>query len=127
MHRIHDAFAAAREHGGALIIYITAGDPTLDDTVELVLAAACGGADIIEVGVPYSSPVADGPVIQAACHRALAAGATVRGVLGTVARIRERSQVPIVLMTCFNPILAFDMDRFAQAAAEAGADGVLVS
>ena len=125
MQRIHDAFEAADD--GALIIYITAGDPSLDDTVELVLAAERGGADIIEIGVPYSNPLADGPVIQAACKRALAGGATVRGVLDTVAGIRERSEVPIVLMTCFNPVFMFGLDEFAEQAAAAGADGVLVS
>ena len=127
MQRIHNAFERSREHGGALIIYITAGDPSLDDTVELVLAAERGGADIIEIGVPYSNPLADGPVIQAACKRALAGGTTVRGVLDTVARIRERSEVPIVLMTCFNPVFIFGLDDFAREAAAAGADGVLVS
>ncbi len=125
MQRIHDAFA--KSGNNALIIYITAGDPTLADTVELALAAERGGANLIEIGVPYSNPLADGPVIQAACKRALAGGATVRGVLDTVARIRERSAVPLVLMTCFNPIFRFGLEKFAEAAAAAGADGVLVS
>ncbi len=127
MQRIHEAFERSNERGGALIIYITGGDPTLDDTVELVLAAERGGADIIEIGVPYSNPLADGPVIQAACKRALAAGASVRGLLASVAKIRERSEVPIVLMTCFNPVFIFGLEKFAQVAAEVGVDGVLIS
>lgn len=125
MQRIHAAFE--RSGNRSLIIYITAGDPSLDDTVDFVLAAERGGADIIEIGVPYSNPLADGPVIQAACKRALAAGATVRGVLDTVARIRARSEVPIVLMTCFSPVFRFGLEEFAHAAAAVGVDGVLVS
>ena len=127
MQRIHDAFARTRDCGGALIIYITAGDPSLDDTVELALASERGGADIIELGIPYSSPVADGPVIQEACRRALEGGATVRGVLAAAAQIRERSETPLVLMTAFNPVLIFGLERFAAAASEAGVDGVLIS
>jgi tryptophan synthase alpha chain len=127
MQRIHDAFARTRDCGGALIIYITAGDPSLDDTVELALAAERGGGDIIELGIPYSSPVADGPVIQEACRRALEGGATVRGVLAAAAQIRERSEAPLVLMTAFNPVLIFGLEKFAAAASEAGVDGVLIS
>jgi len=127
LQRIHEAFRRSREQGGALIIYLTAGDPCLDDTVELALAAERGGADLVELGIPYVAPIADGPTIQAACRRALAAGTTVRGVLEAVGRIRDRSEVPIVLMTCYNPILQFGPQEFAQAAASQGVDGVLTS
>lgn len=127
MNRIHDAFAQAREHGGALIIYVTAGDPSLDDTVEIVLAAERGGADLIELGIPYIAPTADGPTIQAACQRALSAGATVGGVLDVARRIRERSDIPLITMTCYNPILVYGLQRYAADAKAAGIDGVLVS
>lgn len=127
MNRIHDAFAQAREHGGALIIYVTAGDPSLDDTVDIVLAAERGGADLIELGIPYIAPTADGPTIQAACRRALSAGATVGGVLDAARRIRERSDIPLITMTCYNPILVYGLQRYAADAKAAGIDGVLVS
>lgn len=127
MKRIHEAFANARDHGGALIIYVTAGDPSLEDTVEIVLAAERGGADLIELGIPYIAPTADGPTIQAACQRALSAGTTVGGVLDVARRIRERSQIPLVTMTCYNPILVYGLQRYARDAKAAGIDGVLVS
>jgi len=127
MKRIHDAFETAQAHGGALIIYVTAGDPSLDDTVEIVLAAERGGADLVELGIPYIAPTADGPTIQAACQRALSAGTTVTGVLGAARRIRERSAIPLVTMTCYNPILVYGLERYARDAQAAGIDGVLVS
>ncbi len=127
MKRIHDAFERAQERGGALIIYLTAGDPSLDDTVRLVLAARRGGADLVELGIPYIAPTADGPTIQAACLRALSAGATVRGVLDAARRIREQSEIPLVIMSCYNPILVYGLQRFAADARDAGIDGVLVS
>lgn len=126
MNRIHDAFANAPDPG-ALIIYLTAGDPTLDATVELALAAERGGADLIELGIPYIAPTADGPTIQAACKRALDAGSTTAGVLDAARRIRERSEIALVTMTCFNPIVAYGLDAFARDARAAGLDGVLVS
>ena len=98
MQRIHDAFARTRDSGGALIIYITAGDPSLDDTVELTLAAERGGADIIELGIPYSSPVADGPVIQEACRRALegAAPPSIDELVSVYERAwRDEAAVPV--------------------------------
>ena len=127
MKRIHEAFRQSTQHGGALIIYVTAGDPTLDDTVDIVLAAERGGADLVELGVPYIAPTADGPTIQAACQRALSAGATVGGVLAAARRIRERSEIPLVTMTCYNPILVYGLQRYARDAKAAGIDGVLVS
>lgn len=128
MERIHQAFEHANAGGpGALIIYVTAGDPSPESTEEIVLAAERGGADIIELGIPFAAPTADGPTIQAACKRALDAGTTPRMVLQAAARIRERSEIPLVLMTCFNPILAYGMQDFAGDAVAAGVDGVLVS
>jgi len=127
MKRMHEAFQRSKQHGGALIIYVTAGDPTLDDTVQIVLAAERGGADLVELGVPYIAPTADGPTIQAACRRALSAGATVGGVLDAARRIRERSEIPLVTMTCYNPILVYGLQRYASDAKATGIDGVLVS
>lgn len=126
MKRIHEAFADAPDPG-ALIIYLTAGDPSMDATVEIALAAERGGADLIELGIPYIAPTADGPTIQAACKRALDAGSTTRRVLDTARRIRERSKIALVTMTCFNPVLVYGLDRFARDARAAGIDGVLIS
>ena len=110
----------------ALIVYLTAGDPSLAATRELVLGLEKSGADIVEIGVPFSDPTADGPVIQAASQRALKAGATLRGVLELVAEIRRTSQIPIVLFGYFNPIFAYGAEKFSQAAKDAGVDGILV-
>ena len=117
--------AAAREIG--LVAYITAGDPSLDASVAIVRAAAEAGADVIELGVPFSDPVADGPTIQRASERALLNGATMSGVLELVRRIRKHSEVPLVLFSYFNPILQFGLEKFANEAAAAGADGVLAT
>ena len=106
---------------------MTAGDPDLATTEELVVSIAGAGADIVELGVPFSDPLADGPVIQASSFRALEVGATVRKVLDSVSAIRRRSDVPIVLMTYFNPVQKYGLDRFANDAAAAGADGVIVT
>jgi len=128
MNRIADKFAEAKAAGrGALVIYITAGDPNLEATYNIALAIAETGGDIIELGIPYSDPLADGPVIQAAGQRALAAGTKVAGVLECAARIRAKSQVPLVVMTCYNPILQFGPERFATQAKASGIDGVLIS
>jgi len=110
-----------------LVIYVCAGDPNLEATEDIVVAAAEAGADIVELGIPYSDPIADGPVIQAAGQRALKVGTKVAGVLDTAARIRERCDVPLVIMTCYNPILQFGQEAFAEWAVQAGVDAVLVS
>ncbi len=124
--RIAACFARLRGDGKkAFIAYICAGDPHLDATVELVVAMAEAGVDIIELGIPYSDPMADGPANQAACERSLAAGTTVAGVLGVVRRIRMRSQVPLLFFTYLNPVLAFGLEQFAHEAADAGVDGIL--
>jgi tryptophan synthase alpha chain len=110
----------------AFIPYVCAGDPTLDQTVEISLALGAVGADILELGLPFSDPLADGIVNQLAAQRALTAGATVAGVLEAVRRIRAKSQIPIVLYTYMNPILQFGWTEFHRAAESAGVDGVLI-
>ena len=109
-----------------IVSYITAGDPSLEASEKIVLAAAEAGADVIELGVPFSDPVADGPVIQRASDRALRSGTTLAGVLELVTRLRRNTQVPLVLFSYFNPILQMGIEKFADAA-KAGADGVLVT
>jgi tryptophan synthase alpha chain len=126
--RISKRFAELRAAGElGIVAYITAGDPSLDATHRFVLALAEAGADVIELGVPFSDPVADGPTIQRASERALKAGASLAGVLELVRRIRQTSQVPLVLFTYFNPVLQMGLEKFAAAAAHAGGDGVLVT
>lgn len=110
----------------ALIIYLTAGDPDLAVTERLVSLAAAAGADIIELGIPFSDPVADGPIIQAASQRALASGTTIERVLKMVARCRQQTDVPLVLMSYYNPILSYGLSRFAADGSAAGVDGVIV-
>jgi len=110
----------------ALVVYLTAGDPSLDITKELILALGKSGVDIVEIGVPFSDPTADGPVIQEAAQRSLKGGTTLRGVLQMIAELRKISQIPIVLFGYFNPIYAYGAEKFARDATRAGADGVLV-
>ncbi|MDX9822275.1 MAG: tryptophan synthase subunit alpha, partial [Syntrophales bacterium] len=127
MKRIEKAFAERRaKGGGALVAYLTAGDPSLEETQELVLTAERAGADIIEVGVPFSDPTADGPILQAAFRRALNRGVTLTAIIDTVAKLRKRTEIPIVLFGYYNPIFRMGDERFAAAAADAGADGILV-
>jgi tryptophan synthase alpha chain len=126
--RISKRFAELRESGElGIVAYLTAGDPTLDATLGFVLAVAEAGADVIELGVPFSDPLADGPTIQRASERALKSGTTLAGVLNLVRRIRQSSQVPLVLFSYYNPILQMGLEKFAAAAAGAGADGVLAT
>jgi len=117
--------SAAGELG--LVAYMTAGDPTLEASEKIILAAAEAGADVIELGVPFSDPVADGPVIQRASERALQSGATLAGVLDLATRLRARTEVPLVLFSYFNPLLQMGLEKFAKAASAAGIDGVLVT
>ncbi|PLZ01014.1 tryptophan synthase subunit alpha [Burkholderia sp. WAC0059] len=120
-----DALAAQRKKG--LIPFMTAGDPDPQRTVEFMHALVAGGADVIELGVPFSDPMADGPVIQQSSERALAKGVTLRHVLEDVKRFRERNDTtPVVLMGYANPIERMGADAFAAAAKAAGVDGVLV-
>ena len=110
----------------SFVAYISAGDPSLDATVELAVAMGEAGVDVLELGVPFSDPMADGPAIQASYERALKAGATLRGVLDAVRRIRARSPLPLLLFTYLNPVLSYGTEAFAKDAATAGADGVLL-
>jgi tryptophan synthase alpha chain len=126
--RIARRFRELAESGEmGLVAYITAGDPSLDASEKIVLAAAEAGADVIELGVPFSDPVADGPTIQRASDRALRGGTTLVGVLELVKRLRAHTEVPLVIFSYFNPILQMGLEKFAAAAAAAGADGVLAT
>jgi tryptophan synthase alpha chain len=126
--RISQRFAELRDSGElGIIAYITAGDPSLDATHKFVLALAEAGADVIELGIPFSDPLADGPTIQRASERALKAGTTLAAVLDLVGRIRQSSQVPLILFGYYNPIFQMGVEKFAAAASSAGADGVLVT
>lgn len=126
--RISRRFEAARAAGRpALITYLTAGDPRPERTPALALALERGGADILELGVPFSDPIADGPVIQQASDRALKAGTTVERVLEIAAEIRRQSEIPIVLFSYINPLLRYGFDRLCRDARLAGADGVLIT
>jgi tryptophan synthase alpha chain len=116
-----------REGRKGLIAFLTAGDPSPERTPALVEALVRGGADLIELGVPFSDPVADGPVIQRAGERALAAGTTLRRVVETAREIRRRSQVPLLLFTYLNPVLRYGLERLAADAAKAGIDGCLLT
>jgi tryptophan synthase alpha chain len=109
------------------VAYVTAGDPDLKFTQALVLALADAGADVIELGVPFSDPIADGPVIQRASARALGAGTTLASVLKLAARIRQKSNVPLVLFSYYNPVLQMGAERLAERAAAAGIHGVLIT
>ncbi|HKS97102.1 MAG TPA: tryptophan synthase subunit alpha [Terriglobia bacterium] len=113
-------------HAKGLVMYLTAGDPSLDATADLLVAVDRGGADLIELGVPFSDPLADGPVIQRASERALKSGATLGRILERLPRWRERIQAPVILFTYYNPVLRYGLDHFARDVAQAGADGALV-
>ncbi len=128
MSRLQQVFDQAGQSGRKLLIpYITAGDPNLGATLSLMHAMVDAGADIIEVGVPFSDPMADGPVIQAACERALAQGTSLRRIIDTVKTFRERdSHTPVVLMGYLNPVEAMGYEKFTATAKAAGVDGVLV-
>jgi tryptophan synthase alpha chain len=126
--RIEKCFAKLRATGEmGIVAYITAGDPSLDATLEFVLALEEAGTDVIELGVPFSDPLADGPTIQRASERALKSGASLPKILELVRRIRKSSQIPLVLFSYYNPILQMGLGRFAGAASEAGVDGVLAT
>jgi tryptophan synthase alpha chain len=128
MTRIADKFAALRlEHRKAFIPYITAGDPDLETTARIILELEKSGADIIELGVPFSDPMADGPVIQRASERALRNGVTVSDCLNLVRRIRRQSEIPVVLFTYYNPLLSLGNIGVGDQLRDAGVDGVLVT
>ncbi len=125
--RLNTAFARMKTDGhGGLVTYLTAGDPDADRSAALLRAIANAGADVLEVGVPFSDPLADGPVIQRATERALANGMTLRGTLDLVRRLRSGVDAPVVLFTYANPVLRLGVEKFAREAADAGVDGVLI-
>ena len=126
MSRLAETFANLRRDGRTgLVTYTTAGDPDLARSAEILKALDRAGADVLEVGVPFSDPLADGPVIQRATERALAAGTTLRGVLDLVKSVRKDVKSPIVIFSYANPLLRMGLTAFADRAAEAGVDGVL--
>jgi tryptophan synthase alpha chain len=125
--RIADTFERMRASGrSGLVTYVTAGDPDLPRTAGILRALDRAGADVLEVGVPFSDPLADGPVIQRATERALAAGATLAGVLDVIGTVRSDLRAPIVIFSYANPILRMGAEAFADRARDAGVDGVLV-
>jgi tryptophan synthase alpha chain len=123
MSRIQSLFKGHK----ALIAYITAGDPTPGRTPELVAALERGGADLVELGVPFSDPIADGPVIQRGADRALKSGTTVKKVLEIARQVREKSQIPLLLFTYLNPVLRYGLEKLALDAKAAGIDGCLLT
>ena len=127
MGRIANTFNALRAQGEkALVIYLTAGDPSLEVTREIVLGLDAAGVDCLEIGVPFSDPTADGPIIQAASQRALRNGTTLSAILDMIESIRTVSEIPVVLFGYYNPILSYGTERFAVRAKETGVDGILV-
>jgi tryptophan synthase alpha chain len=126
--RIGERFARVKEAGKkAFVAFITAGDPSLDRTVEIATGLSQAGVDVLELGVPFSDPLADGPVIQRSSERALGRGVTLSQVLDAVRRVREQSEIPLVLFSYFNPLLRYGLERLACDAKRAGVDGVLVT
>jgi len=124
MSRIADVFSKGRK---VFVAYLTAGDPTPEATPDLVAALERGGVDLVELGVPFSDPIADGPVIQAASARALAAGTTLARVLDIARTIRERSEIPLLLFTYMNPVVRYGFEALARDAKAAGIDGCLIT
>lgn len=127
MSRLAERLSAIKaRQSKALVTFITAGDPNLSATLEMIYTLEDSGADIIELGVPFSDPMADGPTIQLSSERALASGTTLHGILELVKKVRNHSQIPIVLMGYLNPVHAYGYDSFCKDAAAAGVDGVLL-
>lgn len=127
MSRLPGAFAAARQEGrAALVAYLMAGDPDLRHTEAFARACEQGGADVIELGIPFSDPIADGPEIQRAGQRSLRSGTRSRDVIGLAASLRRHSEIPLVLMSYANPIYAMGLETFAEQVRDAGVDGVIV-
>ena len=127
MNRIDTLFTKLKAEGRcAMVAYITGGDPTLSASAKVAIALERSGVDILELGIPFSDPLADGATIQAAAGRALAAGASVSGVLDLIREIRQSSQIPIVLFAYLNPIYTYGFEKFQRDAIAAGADGLLL-
>ena len=127
MGRIETAFNLKREGKPGFIPFITAGDPDLDTTAELLMELANAGATVIELGVPFSDPMADGPVIQRASERALKHGFGLKEIFATTAKVRAKIDTPLVLFSYFNPLLQYGINKLARAAGDAGIDGILVT
>ncbi|MFA4030348.1 MAG: hypothetical protein GDYSWBUE_002041 [Candidatus Fervidibacterota bacterium] len=126
--RLQRRFEELRRNGdGGLIVFITGGDPNVEVTIRAVLELADAGVDVIEIGIPFSDPIADGPVIQASSERALAAGTTIQSLLSAVSEIREHTDIPLIFMSYFNPVLQYGLERFAMDCASVGVDGVLIT
>ena len=127
MNRIEEKFSVLKDGGrSALVCYLTAGDPSIELTRDIVLELEKNGADIIELGIPFSDPMADGPTIQLASERALANGTTIHDVINLSRELREHTEIPIILFGYYNPFFTYGLEKFAKDAKEAGADGVLV-
>jgi tryptophan synthase alpha chain len=127
MGRIEERFEVLKKEGRkAFVAYLTAGDPDLKTTAKLIPALEAAGVDIVEIGVPFSDPTADGPTIQAASQRALKRGATLAKILAMIASLRRKSGIPIVLFGYYNPILSYGPEKFAADAKRSGVDGLLV-
>ncbi|MGN0330803.1 MAG: tryptophan synthase subunit alpha [Kineothrix sp.] len=120
--KIRDAF----DHGKAFIGFVTGGDPSLEASREIILNMVEAGCDLIEIGIPFSDPIAEGPVIQEANIRALAAGATVDKIFGLAAEVRERTEVPLVFLTYLNPVFRYGYDRFCKKCEECGVNGLII-
>lgn len=125
--RIEQKLLELRKQGRtALVVYLTVGDPSIEDSIACALAAVEAGADLLEIGVPFSDPTADGPVIAAASFRAIQNGGSLRAALSVARRVREKHDVPLVLFSYYNPIVAFGESELPKAAVAAGCDGLLV-
>jgi len=122
MSNIKNAF----KNGKAFIAFVTGGDPSIEKTKEFVLEMIRAGADLIEIGIPFSDPIAEGPVIQEANNRALAAGATVEKLFGLVAELRKETSVPILFMTYVNPVFHYNYDAFFKRSSDVGLDGIII-
>ncbi len=127
MTRIEEKFRELKKKNDvALVTYVTAGDPSLEATLEILLRLEESGADIIELGIPFSDPMADGPIIQAASERALSSYTTLEGILEVVHKFRNRSDLPLILFGYYNPFFSYGVEKFSKEAQEAGVDGILV-
>lgn len=127
MNRIDKKFYELKQKGlKAMIPFITAGDPSLDVTVDLVFKMEEGGADIIEIGIPYSDPLADGPIIQASSTRALKNGTKIDNIMDAVKKIRQKSEIPLVYLVYYNSIFKYGIERFVNEAKESGIDGLII-
>lgn len=127
MNRVEKKFRELKKLGRkAFIAYITAGDPGINMTKKIVLALEASGADMIELGIPFSDPLADGPTIQAASHRALLKGANLKKIFALVASLRKVTEIPLVFMTYYNPVLRYGIDDFIMDCRKSGVDGVIV-